>query len=304
MSRNFSDQTQLVVEALRHVAEESVFSLKGGTAINLFYWDMPRLSVDIDLVYLPAEPREVALRGLGDGLTRIMKSITASPGRMRARKGTGGGDAGTRIIVSNNITSIKIEVSPVMRGTVLPSKMMEASDAARERFGTVKTAVASFEDVFAGKFNAALDRQHPRDLYDVKALYERGGITDEMFRVFMVYLASGKRPLHEILAPAITPFGDRFEEDFLGMVFHRVSKKDLEDARIRLFADVRKRLTGDIADFLLSLHDARPDFGLIGFPDAVRLPAVKWKLLNLERLKKENPAKHGEQRAALESILV
>jgi len=55
---------------------------------------------------------------------------------------------------------------------------------------------------------------------------------------------------------------------------------------VRLHTDIRQRLTGDIAAFLLSLHDAEPDFALIGLPKAAQLPAIRWKLRNLEKLKR------------------
>ena len=73
--------------------------------------------------------------------------------------------------------------------------------------------------------------------------------------------------------------------------------------QVRLHADIRKQLTGNVSVFLLSLHDAEPDFDLIGLPRALDIPAVRWKLLNLEKLKKHNPKKHAEQRDALEDLL-
>ena len=78
--------------------------------------------------------------------------------------------------------------------------------------------------------------------------------------------------------------------------------EELDETRQRLHADIGERLTGDIATFLLSLHDAEPDFDLIGFSHAEKLPAVRWKLVNLEKLKRENPKKHAAQRSALEAL--
>jgi len=58
MIRSFSSQVRLLVSVLPYVAKEKCFALKGGTAINLFIRDMPRLSIDIDLAYLPIQDRE------------------------------------------------------------------------------------------------------------------------------------------------------------------------------------------------------------------------------------------------------
>ena len=133
-------------------------------------------------------------------------------------------------------------------------------------------------------------------------MYENEGLTDDLFRVFMVYVASSGRPMHELLAPAMPPPDDLFDAEFAGMTRDSVSRETLDEARTRLYADIRERLTGDIAAFLLSLHGAQPDFELIELPDAARLPAIRWKLLNLEKLKRENADKHAEQRAALEAL--
>lgn len=77
----YFEQAELMLRAIPHVAAETCFALKGGTAINLFVLDMPRLSVDIDLAYLPvAEPRETALRKISEALSRIAAAITKAIG--------------------------------------------------------------------------------------------------------------------------------------------------------------------------------------------------------------------------------
>lgn len=53
------------------VATEKEFALKGGTAINLFIRDMPRLSVDIDLTYVPVADRATSLKAIDAGMKRI-----------------------------------------------------------------------------------------------------------------------------------------------------------------------------------------------------------------------------------------
>ena len=57
-------QAALLIRTLPLVAEETCFALKGGTAINLFIRNMPRLSVDIDLTYLPVQPRAESLTAI------------------------------------------------------------------------------------------------------------------------------------------------------------------------------------------------------------------------------------------------
>ena len=302
MLDRYVDQVRLLMSVLPDIANEDVFALKGGTAINLFYRDMPRLSVDIDLTYLPIGDRETSLKNIDEALDRIMAAISDRHAHVRARRIAGGGNNDTRIVVSSGPAQIKIETSPVTRGAVYPPRTMMASDAVIEQFGFAEMNVLAFEDLYGGKLHAALDRQHPRDLFDVKLLYENEGLTDDLFRVFMVYVASSGRPMHELLAPATPPPDGLYDQEFAGMTRETVTKGALDDVRARLHADIRERLTGDVAAFLLSLHDAEPDFDLIGLPDAATLPAVRWKLVNLERLKKANSDKHTAQRDALKRL--
>jgi|SRR5690606_23808280 len=64
-------QVQLLVQVLPLLDSEKCFALKGGTAINLFFRELPRLSVDIDLLYLPSEGREESLKNIRAALTRL-----------------------------------------------------------------------------------------------------------------------------------------------------------------------------------------------------------------------------------------
>ena len=295
-------QVRLLLSVLPDIATETVFALKGGTAINLFYRDMPRLSIDVDLTYLPVADRQSSLENMDNALSRIVTAITERNPRVKVRRIAGGGDHDTRIMVSDGSAQIKIETSPVMRGTVYPARTMVASETVTEQFGFVEMNVLAFEDLYGGKLHAALDRQHPRDLFDVKLLYENEGLTDDLFRVFMVYVASSGRPMHELLAPARPYSEDLYDGEFSGMTREAVSRDALADAGRHLHGDIKSRLKDEVAGFLLSLHDAAPDFGLIGLHEAGDLPAVRWKLINLEKLKQADPEKHAMQRRALEKL--
>lgn len=302
MRERYVEQVRLLMRLLPTIAAEEVFALKGGSAINLFYRDMPRLSVDIDLTYVPIEDRAVSLHHIDATLDRIIDSFGRSNRDVRLQRIAGGGNLETRIMASHGAASVKIETSPVMRGTVLPPVPMRVSDAVEEAFGFAEMPVLAFEDLFAGKLHAALDRQHPRDLYDVHLLYENEGLTDDLFRVFLVYVCASGRPPHELLAPPAIPIEELYTEEFVGMTREEIALSDLETARTRLITDVRRRLTDNTAAFLMSLHNAEPNFALIDLPQAERLPAIQWKLLNLRKLKAENPAKHAEQGEMLKAL--
>jgi predicted nucleotidyltransferase component of viral defense system len=289
---NYTAQVALLVRILPYVAKENMFALKGGTAINLFYRDLPRLSVDIDLTYLPVKDRAESLAEIDAGLERIKTDINQSVDGATAHRIAGGGGGDTRILVVQSGVEVKIETSPVTRGVVNKPELKLISPAVEDRFGFAEIQVVSFEDLFAGKLHAALDRQHPRDLYDVKLLYDNEGLTGALFRTFLVYIACSGRPPHELLAPNLSDLDRPFLREFEGMTSTPVPLSNLVETRERLIADIKVRLDEKTKAFLLSLHDCEPDFDIIGYPEAVNLPAVQWKLINLQKLKSENSAKH------------
>lgn len=295
-------QVQLLMRILPVVSTESAFALKGGTAINLFYRDMPRLSVDIDLAYLPIDDRATSLNAIDDAFNRLTAQISKLPG-VTAKRIAGGGGGDTRVLASADGATVKIETSPVMRGAIGKPRLMRTTDAVEDIFGFVATTVVAFEDLYAGKLHAALDRQHPRDLFDVKLLYENEGLTDDLFCAFLVYAACSSRPMHELLAPNEKDIADEFAREFAGMTVEPVNIDALFSARKRLIGDIQARLKGPAAKFLLSLQTGEPDFTLIGLPQAAELPAVKWKLFNLKKLRADNPDKHRTQSEALKAII-
>ena len=302
MHDRYLAQVGLLLGILPEIARETTFALKGGTAINLFYRDLPRLSVDLDLTWLPVQDRQPSLRAIDHALDRIAAAVKARDPRIQTRRVAGGGGADTRVMVRRGQAQVKIETSPVARGTVCPPRPMPTSEAVTERFGFFEANVVAFEDLYGGKLHAALDRRHPRDLFDVKLLYENEGLTDDLFRVFMVYVAGSARPIHELLAPTTPLRADLYDGEFVGMTREAVSLNALADTARTLHADINSRLRRDVASFLLSLHDAEPDFELLGLPEAADLPAVRWKLRNLGKLRETNPRKHAAQRQALESL--
>ena len=295
-------QVRLLMRLLPVVSTESAFALKGGTAINLFYRNMPRLSVDIDLAYLPIEDRATSLSAIDAAFDRIMAQINKLPG-VNAQRIAGGGGGDTRVLVTADGVTVKIETSPVMRGAIGKPRLMRTTDAVEDAFGFVATNVLAFDDLYAGKLHAALDRQHPRDLFDIKLLYENEGLTDDLFRVFLVYAACSSRPMHELLAPNEKDIAEDFAREFAGMTVEPVNIDALFSAGKRLIGDIQARLNGNAAEFLRTLQAGEPDFTLIGLPQAADLPAIKWKLLNLKKLMADNPDKHRAQSEALNAII-
>ena len=300
---HYMRQVELLFRTLPFIAKQEVFALKGGTAINLFYRDMPRLSVDIDLTSLPVEDRDKTLSGIDNALDHIREDLLRNLRGVAVQRIAGGGNNDTRILVKQGGIEIKIETSPVARGTVHPTNLRAVTDTVAATFGFAEIQVVSFEDLLGGKLHAAVDRQHPRDLFDVKLLYENEGLTDALFRTFLIYVASSGRPPHELLKPNFANLEESFTKEFQGMALQPVSMAELKDARLRLTGDLLAPVDDRAMRFLLSLHDGEPDFEAIGLPQAANLPAVRWKLLNPAKLREQNPQKHAEQRRAILDML-
>ncbi len=289
-SEVFTAQVALLVRVLPYVAAETSFALKGGTAINLFIRDMPRLSVDIDLVYLPIKDREASLEGIRSALSRIAQSIRQA---ILGSVITGNANAdGTRILVRLRNAQIKIEVTPVLRGTVHPTELRAVRPLVEEQFGFAEISVVSFADLYAGKLAAALDRQHPRDLFDVQYLLANEGIDKALFQTFLAYILSHNRPAHEVLQPHLKDIRQTFEQEFVGMTSQETSLNGLLETRDQLISEIRSRLDEPTKRFLLSFHALQPDWELSELPHMRNLPAIRWKLMNLERLKAEQPDKY------------
>jgi predicted nucleotidyltransferase component of viral defense system len=282
----YRKQVALLIKTVPLVAAETAFALKGGTAINLFLRDMPRLSVDIDLTYVPVADRESSLKEIDAALHRIKKQIERGiPGARVSTSAPKGGKYIAKLIVRSNDAQIKIEVTPVLRGCVYEPAVRSVSARVEEEFGFAETAVVSFADLYAGKIVAALDRQHPRDLFDVRDLLTHEGIDDNLRQAFIVYLLSHDRPMAEILAPTRRDISAEYKRGFEGMVNTPVTLDELLQARENLIGQIVGKMPE--RRFLISIKRGEPDWALLDLPGVRDLPAVRWKLENLKRLSPE-----------------
>lgn len=280
-------QAELMLRVMPHVAAERVFALKGGTAINLFVRDMPRLSIDIDLAYLPIEePRETALKNISEALVRIATAIKKAIPGSRVQESRAQAPARiSKLIVAAGQTRIKIEPNEVIRGSVFAAEERELTRSAEEMFELSVTAqTLSVADLYGGKFCAALDRQHPRDLFDVMVLLENEGISEEIRKAFVVYLASHDRPMNELLDPMRKDIRRVYESEFAGMTIKTVQYEDLIGARETLIETLKKDLTEGEKAFLVSLKAGQPDWNALAIQGIEKLPAIQWKLMNIEKM--------------------
>jgi hypothetical protein len=298
VNQQYVDTVRLLLAVAPAVFRSPRFALKGGTALNLFAHDMPRLSVDIDVVFTDHTlNREDALRAIAADI-KTAKSAISSLG-FRAHLPTAKGGEDVKLLVEGNGQRIKVEVNFVLRGTVLPVTRRPLVPRAQELFTTeIMLPVLDLPELYGGKLVAAMDRQHPRDMFDVLQMLDRFGWRSSFVDCFVAYLAGHNRPVHEVLFPNKLPLEPAFSNEFMGMTFDEVSLDALERTQARLVDELPRALTSHHREFLLSLVSAQPAWDLIPFANLQHLPAVQWKLLNLRKLKARNPdrfsAQHGE----------
>lgn len=296
-------QVELLLQTIPYVAKEEIFALKGGTAINLFIRSLPRLSVDIDLNYIPINDRETALSEISEGLGRIKADLEKSiPGISVTAVPREGEDA--KINCQLQKAQIKIEVNTSTRGTIHEPELLMLNQKVQDSFGRFAAMnVLSMAELYGGKICAALDRQHPRDLFDVRLLLDNEGLTKDIKYGFLVALISHMRPINELLNPTFLDQRKTFETQFSGMSDIPFSYKEFEKTREELVSQIISKLTLEDKLFLVSFKKANPNWEFFNEEKARELPAVRWKLQNIERLKRENPKKHSNLVSTLEKEL-
>ena len=300
MEDSYRKQVELLIRCLPEIAKQPCFALKGGTAINLFVRNMPRLSVDIDLIYLPIESREETLANIQNALNAIADDIeryvTGSiVSKINNEKHV------NKLLVEHGGVRIKIEPNIVQRGVIFDIEEHSLCERAEIEFEVSVTAnTIAAAELYGSKITTALDRQHPRDLFDVKLLFENEGITEDVRKAFVIYLASHPRPMSELLDPRLKNIEQAFQSQFQGMTTEPVELTDLLEIRKQLVVLINDGLTDQERQFLISIKSGTPDWSLINIPGIERLPAIQWKLQNINKMDKK---KQQDAREKLKDVL-
>ncbi len=299
MDKTYIETVRLLLEIAPAIFETPYFAMKGGTAINLFVANMPRLSVDVDVVYTNHQTsRDTALESIARGLETAKKRLT-SMGLAAELSSTKSGDE-IKLFIRRERHQVKVEVNHVFRGTVLPVEIQRLGAAARTQFTTeLSVPVLAAAELYGSKLVAAMDRQHPRDLFDVRGLFDRDSMTAEVVECFVCYLAGHNRPVHEVLFSRDQDIASAFENEFAGMTRDAVTLSELQQVRRRLRNELPVMLTANQRQFLLGLVAGEPNWQLMKCPHLSELPAIRWKLQNLTKLRKSNPDKFTQQFEAM-----
>ena len=288
MSSLYFNQANLLLDLIPFLNQESDFALKGGSAINFFIRDLQRLSVVIDLTYLPIKDRNSSLKDITSMLLNFEGFIN--------RKITNCRIVQKRIKSTKYISSltvyvedfyVKIETNFILRGSVFSPQIAELSIEAQKFFQkNIEVQTLSTPDLYAGKICAALDRQHPRDFFDISILLKNEGITNEIRKAFIVYLLSHSRPIIELLNPNLIDLSSIYENEFNGMTRIEISLQELYETREKLIKIINDSLTEDEKNFILSFKEMKPKWELLEFDHIKNMPAIRWKLYNISKMEK------------------
>jgi len=300
MKDTYKKQVGLLIDILLEIAKEDNLSLHGGTAINLFHLNMPRLSIDIDLTFIPfSDNRNEDLRKIRQSLDSIKNRLKATFPNITFEDEKRNEDELKLLCTKDNAT-VKVEVNQINRGLITPACLKTLCSRAEEEFDKfceIKTVSAG--QLWGGKLNAALERQHPRDIFDVKNMLQEIGFTEEIKQGFLFFLLCGKRPIDEVLNPNFTNQRVIFDSQFSGMTNEKFTYQEFEKIREELVLLIQKSLNQNDKEFLISFVSNNPNWKDF---DYSKYPAIKWKQLNINELKQKNPIKFRESIKKVEDL--
>lgn len=195
------------------------------------------------------------------------------------------GNKEAKLLAIRDDIEIKIEPNFVLRSSLFPAVDLDLAKNAVEEFKkSVNARCLNIADTYGGKICAALDRQHPRDLYDVKYLLENEGITTEVKDSFIFYLISHNRPINELLSPNLKDISREYRDEFVNMAKNEVSLQELLANREILVEQINRSLTENDKNFLISFVSNKPDWSLVRDSRIQNYPSVMWKMMNQNQM--------------------
>lgn len=299
LSSKYLEQVSTLIDIIPLISGDNKFAIKGGTAINLFLFDMPRLSVDIDLCYLPLSPREEALSDIRQFIKKLSQTVSSLGLKTREKQSAVGYES--TLFIRSKTVEVKLEINLVVRGAVYKPILRTLAPEAKSVFKReVDMLCLDTNDLFAGKICAALDRQHPRDFFDLFMYFKQFSYTRELHQAFIIYLLSCKRPISELIKPNLLDIRSTYATQFEGMTSTEINYQTLEETRAKIFDIISHSFTDQDKEFLLSFKSGEPKWDLLPIENAKHFPSVKWKLHNIQTM---DPTKRQKALMLLEQKL-
>lgn len=303
-AKMYKKQVLFLLSILPEIEKESCFAMYGGTAINLFLLDMPRLSIDIDLLYLPIEDREVTLQNITAALNRVKNKMLLKVPSLLVRGPLDTPLESKLFFRLQDGVQVKVEVNTTMRGSLGDPSLKPICQAAQITFGEYsEMLIVPTGQLYGGKCCAALERQHPRDIFDIKYMMQTEGLSSEIKRGLLLCLLCSDRPTHETISPNHLDQRKIIDSHFNGMTDEIFDYSEFERVRADFFHLILGCFSANEKEFLMSFNSGKPDWQKFGFLDFEKFPSIQWKLLNINKLKNNNPNKYNNQLNALEKVL-
>jgi hypothetical protein len=299
MNKTYRQQLELLLRIIPALSDIESFAIHGGTAINLYVLDFPRYSVDVDITYTPIKPREESFAEIHKNLSILKEKInTIIPNVAVSEKPN-------KIYCSQRDIMVKVEVSGTKRGLIEPYEIRPLCEKAQNEFETAnKAKIVSLSQLYGGKITAALDRQHPRDLFDVKLMFDFISDFEQIEKGFLYCLLGGDRPIIESLSPNRIDQQETMIKQFSGMTDIPFSYSDYEETREKLIDFINSNLTQQDKEFLIAFEAGNDLLQFVEYHEYLKFPSVQWKLQNINKLKEINPIKHRESVKKLANYLM
>jgi hypothetical protein len=297
MNKRYRQQLEMLIKIIPSVMDIDNFVIHGGTAINLYVLDLPRYSVDIDITYALIKSREESFIEIDQSLILLTSKIKQIiPNVIVTQKPH-------KLYCSKNGVMVKIEVSGTKRGLIEPYEVKSLCQKAQDEFETSnKAKIVSFSQLYGGKIAAALDRQHPRDLFDVKLMFGIISSFDEIKNGFLYSLLGSERPIFELLSPNRIDHRETLIRQFEGMTTIPFSYNDYLETREKIIHFTLLNLTLSDRDFLLAFEKGIDLIEYDNYRHYLNYPSVQWKMQNIKILKSKNPLKHKQNIKKLEDL--
>lgn len=259
MNNDYLATVRKIVQILPIIEKKNEFALKGGTAWNLFYDALPRLSLDIDLVYLPINERReslhqinLMLKDIGNEVTRVMNhDFIFIEGK-------------SKLLIKTRGLNIKIEPNIVIRGSLYGSVNKEMDINAQEvlELHTSMNCLTP-EEIIGGKVIASIDRQHPRDLFDMSRIMNLYDLEDaKIMNAIYFYILQSNRPVYELLNPNEKDIEEIYNNQFVGLTKSVISLDELLLTRKRIIAFMQneflKKFRSGILDSFVRVQIVEP----------------------------------------------
>ncbi len=288
-----------LLNALRsHPFLKGKLVLKGGTALNLFIFNIPRLSIDIDLNYVGTEDRAAMLieRPKLEQAVQAVFSREEFAVRRMPEEHAGGKWSLRFPSAYGRSGNLDVDINFMFRVPLWPVKEIDSRQLGD--WQAKSQPVLDIHEIAAGKIAALLSRRQVRDLFDCHRILQINNLDLDRFRIaFVAYGAMNRKDWRTVSIDDVNFEPEEFSRQLIPTlrINEQEKQKYLSEYGSKLVAECRQMLTAilpfteaelDFLDLLLDKGEIAP--GLLtddpSLQDRIRRhPLLAWKAVNVRR---------------------